>query len=72
MKIDIFSMTQDGKRTLSYMSQTIGLMADLDLGTEHLRFMGSRWAHPAIYLRALPTLMMLSRFVIGYLQGSER
>jgi sphingosine kinase len=40
MKIDLFSMHQNGKRTLSFMSQALGLMADLDLGTEHLRWMG--------------------------------
>lgn len=40
MKVDVFSMTQNGKRTITYMSQALGLMADLDLGTEHLRWMG--------------------------------
>jgi sphingosine kinase len=40
MKVDLFSMTQGGKRSLSFMSQALGLMADLDLGTEHLRWMG--------------------------------
>ncbi|CAL1704519.1 unnamed protein product [Somion occarium] len=41
MPIDLFSVTQNGQRTLSFMSQCIGLMAELDLGTEHLRFMGN-------------------------------
>ncbi|KAK7693422.1 hypothetical protein QCA50_002990 [Cerrena zonata] len=41
MPIDLFSVTQDGKRSLSFFSQCIGLMAELDLWTEHLRFMGS-------------------------------
>lgn len=40
MKVDVFSVLQNGKRTLSFMSQALGLMADLDLGTEHLRWMG--------------------------------
>lgn len=40
MPIDICSVTQKDKRVLSFLSQAIGLMADLDLGTEHLRFMG--------------------------------
>ncbi|KAH6918534.1 ATP-NAD kinase-like domain-containing protein [Coprinopsis sp. MPI-PUGE-AT-0042] len=40
MKIDLFSFTQNGKRNLSFMSQSLGLMADLDLDTEHLRWMG--------------------------------
>lgn len=41
MSIDLLSILQSGKRSLSFMSQCVGLMADLDLGTEHLRFMGS-------------------------------
>jgi hypothetical protein len=40
MKVDIFSMTQGDKRVFTYMSQALGLMADLDIGTEHLRWMG--------------------------------
>ena len=40
MKVDVFSITQGDKRSLSYMSQAVGLMADLDLGTENLRWMG--------------------------------
>ncbi|KAI0647126.1 ATP-NAD kinase-like domain-containing protein [Trametes meyenii] len=42
MPIDLFSMTQGGKRYISFMSQSLGLIADLDLGTEHLRFMGGQ------------------------------
>ncbi|KAI0054119.1 hypothetical protein FA95DRAFT_1530115 [Auriscalpium vulgare] len=41
MPVDLCSILQDGKRSFSYMSQCVGLMADLDLGTEHLRWMGS-------------------------------
>ena len=40
MKVDVFSITQNGKRTISFMSQALGLMADLDIGTENLRWMG--------------------------------
>ncbi|KAK0210950.1 ATP-NAD kinase-like domain-containing protein [Desarmillaria ectypa] len=40
MKVDLFSFVQNGKRSISFMSQAMGLMADLDLGTEHLRWMG--------------------------------
>jgi sphingosine kinase len=40
MKVDVFSLIQNGKRTISFMSQALGLMADLDIGTEHLRWMG--------------------------------
>ncbi|EMD38389.1 hypothetical protein CERSUDRAFT_48084 [Gelatoporia subvermispora B] len=41
MNIDIFSVTQGDQRMFSFFSQAVGLMADLDLGTEHLRFLGS-------------------------------
>ncbi|KAJ3847517.1 ATP-NAD kinase-like domain-containing protein [Lentinula lateritia] len=40
MPVDVFSITQNGKQTVSFMSQALGLMADLDLGTEDLRWMG--------------------------------
>ncbi|KAI9466338.1 ATP-NAD kinase-like domain-containing protein [Lactarius psammicola] len=40
MSIDLLSILQSGKRSLSFMSQCVGLIADLDLGTEHLRWMG--------------------------------
>lgn len=40
MKVDAFSVVQNNRRTISFMSQALGLMADLDLGTEHLRWMG--------------------------------
>ncbi|KAJ6547589.1 ATP-NAD kinase-like domain-containing protein [Mycena capillaripes] len=40
MQVDVFSLTQNGKRTISFMSQAMGLMADLDIGTENLRWMG--------------------------------
>lgn len=39
-RADLFSFIQEGKRTISFMSQAMGVMADLDLGTEHLRWMG--------------------------------
>ncbi|KAH9981169.1 ATP-NAD kinase-like domain-containing protein, partial [Lactifluus volemus] len=54
MSIDVLSILQSGKRSLSFMSQCVGLMADLDLGTEHLRWMGSnRFVYG--YLRGLLT-----------------
>jgi len=41
MAVDVLSIVQSGKRSFSFFSQCVGLMADLDLGTEHLRWMGS-------------------------------
>lgn len=40
MKLDICSIIQGEKRSFSFLSQAIGLMADIDLGTEKLRWMG--------------------------------
>ncbi|KAI8998567.1 ATP-NAD kinase-like domain-containing protein [Trametes punicea] len=42
MDIDLFSFVQGGKRHISFMSQSMGLIADVDLGTDPLRFMGSQ------------------------------
>ena len=41
MPIDLMSILQSGKRTISFLSQCVGLMADLDIGTDHLRWVGS-------------------------------
>ncbi|GAA5820183.1 hypothetical protein JCM11251_005516 [Rhodosporidiobolus azoricus] len=43
ISLDLCSLTQPStgdKRLFSFLSQAFGLMADLDLGTEHLRWMG--------------------------------
>ncbi|OAX44699.1 hypothetical protein K503DRAFT_706004 [Rhizopogon vinicolor AM-OR11-026] len=40
LKVDLFSFTQANLHRISFMSQSIGLMADLDVETEHLRWMG--------------------------------
>ncbi|KAJ7285788.1 ATP-NAD kinase-like domain-containing protein [Mycena rebaudengoi] len=40
MAVDVCSLVQEGKRTISFMSQAVGLMADLDIGTDNLRWMG--------------------------------
>ncbi|KAL6717988.1 sphinganine kinase lcb4 [Lecanora helva] len=39
--LDLASVTQGDKRTLSFLSQSLGIVADVDLGTEHIRWMGS-------------------------------
>lgn len=40
MKVDLLSFTQGNQKRISFMSQSIGLMADVDLETEHLRWIG--------------------------------
>ncbi|KAI9722382.1 MAG: hypothetical protein M1812_001854 [Candelaria pacifica] len=39
--LDLISITQRDRRTLSFLSQAVGIVAESDLGTENLRWMGS-------------------------------
>lgn len=39
--LDLASVTQGDRRTLSFLSQSVGVVAETDLATEHLRWMGS-------------------------------
>ncbi|OCK78930.1 sphingoid long chain base kinase-like protein [Lepidopterella palustris CBS 459.81] len=39
--LDLISITQGDRRTLSFLSQAVGIVAESDLATEHLRWMGS-------------------------------
>jgi sphingosine kinase len=41
VSIDLMAVTQDNHTTVSFLSQTFGFIADGDLGTEYLRFLGS-------------------------------
>lgn len=38
--LDLISITQGETRTLSFLSQSVGIVAESDLATEHLRWMG--------------------------------
>ena len=40
MKKSVYSIRQGDRHHLSFLSVALGLMADLDLETEHLRWMG--------------------------------
>ncbi|KAH8731279.1 sphingoid long chain base kinase-like protein [Phaeosphaeriaceae sp. PMI808] len=39
--LDLASVSHGDSRTLSFLSQAVGIIAELDLATEHLRWMGS-------------------------------
>ncbi|GBE83571.1 ATP-NAD kinase-like domain-containing protein [Sparassis latifolia] len=41
MSVDLMSVQQNTERVYSFMTQTVGLLADVDLGTENMRFLGS-------------------------------
>ncbi|OAA65577.1 sphingosine kinase [Niveomyces insectorum RCEF 264] len=38
--LDLVSITHGDRRTLSFLSQAVGIVAEVDLGTENLRWMG--------------------------------
>lgn len=40
--IDLMSVTQGDRRCLSFLSQSVGLLAECDLDTEHMRFLGGK------------------------------
>ncbi|KAJ9240545.1 hypothetical protein DTO169E5_3877 [Paecilomyces variotii] len=40
MPLDLASITQGGTRTLSFLSQSFGIVAECDLGTDNIRWMG--------------------------------
>lgn len=65
MKIDLCSIRQNDKQFISFLSQTVGLMADLDLGTEHLRWMGdTRFVIGYIWEGLFTTFLIASFFCI--------
>ena len=39
--VDLISITQGDRRSLSFLSQSVGIVAESDLGTDHIRWMGS-------------------------------
>ena len=51
--LDLVSITQGEKRTLSFLSQSVGVVAEVDLGTEHLRWMGTARFTYGFFMRIL-------------------
>ena len=51
--MDLVSVTQEQTRTLSFLSQALGIVAEADLGTEHLRWMGDARFTYGILVRLL-------------------
>lgn len=52
-RMDLCSLTQKGKRYMTFLSQTLGMIADCDIGTEHLRWMGEARFTVGILMRVL-------------------
>lgn len=42
MPLDLVSITQNNTRTLSFLSQSFGIVAESDLGTDNIRWMGAQ------------------------------
>lgn len=51
--LDLVSITQGDKRTLSFLSQSLGVVAEVDLATEHIRWMGSARFTYGFFMRVL-------------------
>ncbi len=51
--LDLVSVTHGNQRTISFLSQALGLIAEIDLGTEHLRWMGATRFTYGYVIRAL-------------------
>lgn len=51
--LDLVSITQGEKRTLSFLSQSIGIVAEVDIATEHLRWMGSARFTYGFFMRVM-------------------
>jgi sphingosine kinase len=51
--LDLVSVTQGEKRILSFLSQAIGIVAETDLGTDNIRWMGSARFTYGFFVRLL-------------------
>ncbi|KAI1382922.1 sphingoid long chain base kinase [Hypoxylon trugodes] len=49
--MDLMSVTQGDRRTLSFLSQSVGIIAECDLGTENLRWLGAARFHVGLIQR---------------------
>jgi sphingosine kinase len=52
-RLDLMAVTQGQKMYWSFLSQAVGIIADCDLGTEHMRWMGSARFTVGILMRLL-------------------
>lgn len=66
MPVDLMCLTQGSTKAISFLSQTYGLVADCDLGTENLRWMGgARFAVGGV-MRALAKAVYPCEIAIKY------
>ncbi|KAH0489611.1 hypothetical protein TgHK011_010031 [Trichoderma gracile] len=53
MPLDLVSITQGDRRVLSFLSQSLGIIAESDLGTENMRWMGNKRFEVGLATRVL-------------------
>ncbi|KAK9363653.1 ATP-NAD kinase-like domain-containing protein [Lipomyces starkeyi] len=53
ISVDLCSLTQDNKRYITFLSQALGMIADCDLGTENMRWMGESRFTVGLIMRVL-------------------
>ncbi|KAK9245669.1 ATP-NAD kinase-like domain-containing protein [Lipomyces tetrasporus] len=51
--VDLCALTQDNKRYITFLSQALGMIADCDLGTENMRWMGESRFTVGLIMRVL-------------------
>jgi sphingosine kinase len=51
--LDLISITQGDERTISFLSQSVGIVAECDLGTDNIRWMGSARFTYGFFVRLL-------------------
>lgn len=72
MKVDLMHLSQGDNISLSFLSQTYGLVADADLGTENLRFLGGQRFAVGTVMRALSAAKYPCELYIKYAHKDVR
>lgn len=70
--LDLVSITQGDRRTLSFLSQSVGIVAESDLGTEHLRWMGDARFTYGFFVRLLGKTVYPCDLAVMTVEGDKR
>ena len=69
--LDLVSVTQGEKRYISFLSQAVGIVADSDLGTEKLRWMGAARFEVGFLIRLLGKSIYPAEMWLGVESGDK-
>jgi len=69
--LDLASVTQGEKRYISFLSQAVGIVADSDLGTENLRWMGAARFEIGFLIRLLGKTLYPVEVWLGIESGDK-